>query len=96
MQIVRSVLAHPSGRIGGLIVLVYLIVACLGYFGFTPHDPLLQHRIDRLRPPSAAHWMGTDLFGRDVMSRLMAGIAQSFVVGFQQSEWPLLLVLFLD
>ncbi|MGP3712728.1 ABC transporter permease [Brucella sp. RRSP16] len=82
MQILRSVFAHPSGRIGGFIVLVYLIVACLGYFGFTPHDPLMQYRIGRLRPPGAAHWMGTDLFGRDVMSRLMAGVAQSFMVGF--------------
>lgn len=82
MQILRSVFAHPSGRIGGFIVLVYLVVACLGYFGFTPHDSLMQYRIDRLRPPGAAHWMGTDLFGRDVMSRLMAGVAQSFVVGF--------------
>ena len=82
MRILRSVFAHPSGRIGGLIVLIYLIVAFLGYFGFTPHDPLMQYRIDRLRPPSTAHWMGTDLFGRDVMSRLMAGIAQSFIVGF--------------
>ncbi len=82
MQILRSVFAHPSGRIGGFIVLIYLIVACLGYLGFTPDDPLMQYRIDRLRPPSSAHWMGTDLFGRDVMSRLMAGIAQSFVVGF--------------
>lgn len=82
MQILRSVFAHPSGRIGGFIVLIYLIVACLGYLGFTPDDPLMQYRIDRLRPPSSAHWMGTDLFGRDVMSRLMAGIAQSFIVGF--------------
>ncbi|MFK0685713.1 ABC transporter permease [Ochrobactrum sp. BD67] len=82
MQILRSVFAHPSGRIGGFIVLIYLIVACLGYFGLTPDDPLMQYRIDRLRPPSSAHWMGTDLFGRDVMSRLMAGIAQSFIVGF--------------
>ena len=82
MQILRSVFAHPSGRIGGFIVLIYMIVACLGYFGLTPDDPLMQYRIDRLRPPSSAHWMGTDLFGRDVMSRLMAGIAQSFIVGF--------------
>lgn len=82
MQILRSVFAHPSGRIGGFIVLIYLIVACLGYLGFTPDDPLMQYRIDRLRPPSSVHWMGTDLFGRDVMSRLMAGIAQSFIVGF--------------
>lgn len=82
MGMVKAVFAHPSGRIGGLIVLVYLVIALLGAFGLTPHDPLMQYRIVRLHGPSASHWMGTDLFGRDVTSRLMKGVGQSFTVAF--------------
>lgn len=76
------IVSHPSGRIGGLIVLVYLLIALLAVLGLTPHDPLMQYRIDRLHAPSASYWMGTDLFGRDVTSRLMKGVGQSFTVAF--------------
>lgn len=82
MRILKSILAHPSGRIGALIILVYLIVAALGALGLTPHNALKQFAIDRLKPPSANYWFGTDLLGRDTFSRLMLGIGQSFVVSF--------------
>ncbi|WP_432284581.1 ABC transporter permease [Aminobacter sp. BA135] len=82
MRVVKAIFSHPSGRIGGVIVLVYLLVALAGAAGLTPHDPLMQYRIDRLHAPTSSYWMGTDLFGRDVMSRLMKGIGQSFTVAF--------------
>ncbi|AJY47001.1 ABC transporter permease [Martelella endophytica] len=82
MALIRSIFAHPSGRIGGAIVGLYIVIAILGLVGITPHDPLMQFRIDRLHAPSATYWMGTDLLGRDVASRLMIGIAQSFIVAF--------------
>ncbi|MBB3609450.1 ABC transporter permease [Rhizobium sp. BK602] len=82
MRIVRAIFGHTSGRIGGAIVLVYLVLAILGMLGLTPHDPLTQNRIDRLHAPNAVYWMGTDLFGRDVASRLMNGIGESFTVAF--------------
>jgi peptide/nickel transport system permease protein len=80
MRILRAILGHPSGRIGGAIILLYLLLAIAGAVHLTPHDPLTQFRIDRLRGPSPTYWMGTDLFGRDVLSRLMLGIGQSFIV----------------
>ncbi len=82
MGVVKAIFAHPSGRIGGTIVGLYILIAILGMAGVTPHDPLMQFRIDRLHAPDAVYWMGTDLFGRDVASRLMVGIGQSFVVAF--------------
>jgi peptide/nickel transport system permease protein len=82
MGFLRSIFAHPSGRIGGVIDAAYLLVAILGALGLTPYDPLMQFRIDRLHAPTVAYWMGTDLFGRDVASRLMKGIGQSFTVAF--------------
>jgi peptide/nickel transport system permease protein len=82
MRIVRAIFGHVSGRIGGVIVLIYILLAILGTLGVTPHDPLMQNRIDRLHAPSLTYWMGTDLFGRDVASRLMHGIGESFTVAF--------------
>ncbi|MBW6422901.1 ABC transporter permease [Rhizobium sp. XQZ8] len=81
MGMLRAIFSHPSGRIGGTIVLIYVVVAVLGLFDLTPHNPLQQYRIDRLHAPSIVYWMGTDLFGRDVASRLMKGVGQSFLVG---------------
>ena len=69
-RFVRAILAHPSGRIGGSIIALYLVIAVLGGLGLTPHDPLMQYRIDRLQGPGATYWMGTDLFGRDVTTLL--------------------------
>lgn len=47
-----------------------------------PYDPVQQHIIHRLRPPSAQFWLGTDTFGRDVLSRLIYGARVSLVIGF--------------
>ncbi|MER9072253.1 ABC transporter permease [Mesorhizobium sp. M0904] len=82
MATLRAIFAHPSGRIGGAIVALYLLLAVLGMLGLTPHNPLTQHRVERLHAPDGTYWMGTDLFGRDVASRLMTGIGQSFIVAF--------------
>ncbi|ADO41894.1 binding-protein-dependent transport systems inner membrane component [Ketogulonicigenium vulgare Y25] len=65
-----------------MIVLVFLVLAVMGLTGLTPHDPLQQFRIDRMRAPNGTYLMGTDLFGRDVLSRLMMAVGQSFIVAF--------------
>ncbi|KFL25748.1 ABC transporter permease [Paradevosia shaoguanensis] len=82
MEMLKAIARHPSGRIGGAIIALYIIVALCAAFGLTPHDPLKQYRIDRLMAPNGTYWMGTDLFGRDMTSRLMMGIGQSFIVAF--------------
>jgi peptide/nickel transport system permease protein len=82
MDRLRAIAAHRSGRIGAAIIALYLLLALFAGVGLTPHDPLTQYRIDRLQGPSAEYWMGTDLFGRDTMSRLMLGIGYSFIVAF--------------
>jgi peptide/nickel transport system permease protein len=82
MGLLKAVLRHPSGRIGLGVIVIFLILAGLGAVGLTPHDPLQQFVIDRLKPPSATYWFGTDLLGRDTFSRLMLGISESFLVAF--------------
>ncbi|WP_055048121.1 ABC transporter permease [Devosia sp. A16] len=82
MALLKAVLRHPSGRIGAAIIALFLVLALLGLLGLTPHDPLKQFVVDRLKPPSLTYWFGTDLLGRDTFSRLMLGISESFIVAF--------------
>ncbi|MBK1794734.1 ABC transporter permease [Devosia sp. WQ 349] len=81
-KVLGALARHPSGRIGLVIISVYLIVAILGALSLTPHNPLKLFAIDRLKGPSATYWFGTDLLGRDTLSRLMVGIRQSLIIAF--------------
>lgn len=81
-KVLGALARHPSGRIGLVIISVYLILAILGALSLTPHNPLKLFAIDRLKGPSSTYWFGTDLLGRDTFSRLMVGIRQSLVIAF--------------
>ncbi len=48
----------------------------------SPYDPLAQDVVARLRGPGAGHWLGTDQFGRDVLSRVLHGGRASLLVSF--------------
>lgn len=65
-----------NGALGGVLVVLVLIAALMGAI-WTPYDPLKLDFKTRLAAPGVAHWLGTDEFGRDVLSRLMAGAATS-------------------
>lgn len=66
----------------GLVVLSLLAVVAVTAPWIAPHDPLLVKVPDALLPPSAAHWLGTDQLGRDVLSRLIYGTRISLIIGF--------------
>jgi peptide/nickel transport system permease protein len=65
----------------GLTILVLAILAAVFAPLIAPQDPLAQNILDRLKPPSAEHWLGTDYFGRDTMSRLLHGARFSLIIG---------------
>ncbi|GAB3125409.1 ABC transporter permease [Novispirillum itersonii] len=67
---------QPNALLGGILMLVLGLTALTGLL-WTPYDPLKINILQRLAGPSAAHWLGTDEFGRDVLSRLLAGAATS-------------------
>jgi peptide/nickel transport system permease protein len=67
---------RANAAIGGLIIGVLVATALLSAV-WTPYDPLKIDILSRFKPPSAAHWLGTDEFGRDVLSRAMSGAATS-------------------
>lgn len=65
--------------IGGAIIGTVALAALLGLV-WTPYDPLAINFAARLAAPGAAHWLGTDEFGRDVLSRLMTAAATSTLI----------------
>ena len=75
-----ALLRNPSGLAGFVIVVIYAAVAVLASLGVTPYPPAEQHPIDRLQGPSSEYLMGTDLFGRDLLSRVMEGAKNSLNV----------------
>src|SRR5947209_7110817 len=72
---------RPLGAIGAAIVLLSIIVA-LGANAFAAYDPLATDYGAMLARPSMAHWLGTDAFGRDVLSRIIFGSRTAMIVGF--------------
>lgn len=61
----------------GLVLIGLMGLLALTSLVYAPHDPLALDFDARLAAPSAAHWFGTDEFGRDVFSRIMAAAATS-------------------
>ena len=72
---------RPLGAIGAVIVLLMLLVAVFAPW-IAPYDPVTVDFGAMLSPPSAKHWLGTDSFGRDVLSRLIYGSRTALLVGF--------------
>ena len=71
---------HPTAIVGGFVLLLMVLLALLApWLGTT--DPLALAPVKRLRPPSAEHWFGTDMIGRDVYSRVIYGTRVSLTVG---------------
>lgn len=64
---------NRNGRVGLILFGVMLLLGVLGAAGLTPFPPTEQHPIDQFQGPGATYWLGTDQFGRDVFSRIMAG-----------------------
>ncbi len=71
---------HATLVFGGASLCVLAALAILAPV-LAPYDPIALDVVHRLRPPSTAHWFGTDAFGRDVLSRTLYGGRVSLVVG---------------
>ena len=76
----RRALHHRSFVIGGVLTAL-LLLAALVSFVWTPWSPYEMDLASKLQKPSAAHWLGTDTFGRDVASLLLVGARASILVG---------------
>ncbi len=74
-------LTRNPGAGVGLILLVLLILAAIFAPQITRFDPVLLAPRDRLQPPSLEYWFGTDMFGRDIFTRVVFGTRISLLVG---------------
>lgn len=76
----RKLKASPAALIGGVVVAFFVVVAVLAPILPVP-GPAETDWLAVRKPPSAAHWMGTDEIGRDVMSRMIWGAQASLLAG---------------
>jgi peptide/nickel transport system permease protein len=71
---------HPTALVGGAILIAMVAIAIFAPWLGTV-DPMAVFPSQRLRPPSAESWLGTDMLGRDVYSRVVYGARVSLIVG---------------
>jgi len=92
MAAVSTAVARPSGLwlafrrnrlswVGLVLLAAIVLIAALAPL-IAPYDPIEQHIAYRLEPPSAEFLLGTDTYGRDVLSRLIHGARISLIVAF--------------
>ncbi|MFS0776928.1 ABC transporter permease [Neobacillus sp. 3P2-tot-E-2] len=65
----------------GLIILIATVLLAIFAPLIAPHDPYAQDLAKSLLQPNATHWLGTDMLGRDVLSRIIYGSRVSLTVG---------------
>lgn len=83
LGIIRFAAQKPLGFLGAVIVVFFIAMAFFGQY-FLPFDPQTVGP-DQLASPNATHWFGTDVRGRDVFSRVIAGSTISLTVAVSVS-----------
>ena len=79
--VVKRVIASKTAVVALAVIGMFILIALFAPL-VAPRDPLLMNIGNRLEGPSANHIMGTDGFGRDILTRLMYGTRLSFFVAF--------------
>lgn len=77
---VRIFLQHKAAVLGMTVVLIVIFMAVFAPL-VAPYDPLSQELSNRLQTPSRQHLMGTDKYGRDILSRVVWGTRVSLQIG---------------
>jgi peptide/nickel transport system permease protein len=79
--VIRKFLRNKQSVAGLVIVLIVLLAAIFGPL-IIRTSPYTVNVANQLKPPSAEHWFGTDILGRDVFTRVVYGARISMIVGF--------------
>lgn len=77
----KGIIKNRYMVIGGFLIFIFVSMALFAPW-LARVDPLAIDPVNRLRPPSSAHWMGTDELGRDIYSRVVYGSRTSIQIGF--------------
>ena len=78
---IRKFVKNKLAVIGAITLMIIIILAILAPV-IAPYSPSDQDLMNKLAPPSADHWLGTDRYGRDIFTRLLYGGRISLLVGF--------------
>ncbi len=81
MSGLSRVVRNRRGLLGGIVVAAMLAAGLLAPV-VAPYSYSTQSLLQRLKPPTAAHWLGTDGFGRDILTRVIWGARVSLEIGF--------------
>jgi peptide/nickel transport system permease protein len=76
----QAILSKPSTILASIVILIFCGIAAFAPW-IAPYDPLKQSYFAISAYPSAEYWLGTDQFGRDVLSRLIYGSRNSLIFG---------------
>jgi peptide/nickel transport system permease protein len=76
---IKRLRRYPATLIGFILVGIFILMAVFGPW-ITPYGFSDQDLTNRLQPASAEHWFGTDQFGRDIFSRVLAGSRDVFTI----------------
>lgn len=76
----NTLMADPPALIAAIFILGLVFVAVFAPW-VAPYDPLSQNIMNAFSPPGAQHWLGTDEYGRDLLSRLIYGARPALIVG---------------
>ncbi|SFI00673.1 peptide/nickel transport system permease protein [Bosea sp. OK403] len=76
----RDLLRHPTGLAGAVLLALIAVMTIFGPL-IAPYDPQQFHPLSRLQGPSVAYWLGTDQFGRDILSRILNGARSTILFG---------------
>jgi peptide/nickel transport system permease protein len=79
--LVKHIRKYPSFWVGLAVLFAFLLIVLFAPIIAT-HDPIVQDLAQRLKPPSAEHWFGTDELGRDIYSRVIFGARISLPASF--------------
>ncbi len=82
LALVRYVLTENPLNLLALLLLALLLVCAILGPALVPFDPLATNTAVALRPPSAAHWFGTDQLGRDIFSRVVVATRLDLAIAF--------------
>ena len=80
-QLIDMIRRQPLASAGGLVVLLMIFATIFADF-LSPYDPEAASWVNQLTPPSAEFWLGTDAFGRDILTRIIYGARTALFVGF--------------
>src|SRR5919197_2800849 len=83
-RILSFIIAQPLGAAGLFVIMVMGLAAALAD-EVAPYDPVAIDFAAMLAPPSTDHWLGTDAFGRDILTRIIYGARTALSIGFLSS-----------